>query len=303
VARAAAGPLVSAASIGSATADGAAGNEHAVAATVIQTPGLRLRAALAPSAVAPRMPFTLTIELTNTGEITFAAGALALTATWPLSVTYLAGADGLTPDARTPLWTNSIPLTPGQSLQHTLFLSAPEAITPGLYSGLLTLTGRYPAGTETISKTVKLTLRAPAVALTQATPPIDTLEPGTRTVTVTVTLANTGPTPLTALPLQDFYPGDALRFVAAWPAPDVVSPTGALLWRDLTSAAPLAPGATFSVTAVFEMRNPISPTTPLLHTCVVAGARDLYGNVPAPALSSIAVKLYNVYVPFSLRRD
>ncbi len=298
--RATAGSLLHTATIDSATAEARPGDERASAAATVRAPALRLDAALAPAQVAPRMPFTLTVQVTNTGDAPFATGALALTPTWPLSVTYL------TVENTELLWTNTAPLTPGQSLSYTLSLSATDEIAPGLYLGAVAVTGEAPAGTLIARRTVTLTVATPSVTLTQAVAPLSALEPGTRTVTFTVTLVNDGPAPLTALPLQDFYPGDTLCFVAAWPAPDTISPTGMLLWSDLISATEadvgLAPGVALSVTVVFAAPPTFDPTTPLLHTLIVTGGRDLYGNIPAPALSRMLMRLHHVYIPMILRR-
>jgi len=102
-------------------------------------------------------------------------------------------------------------------------------------------------------------------------------------VSFTIRITNTGQSWLTAVPLQDVYDTNYLRFVSATPAADDTLDDGALDWSDLTDSfgTPLLAGDHFVVIVNFIAKNQTSdlPDDITLNT---ARAHDIVADPDGP---------------------
>ena len=106
-------------------------------------------------------------------------------------------------------------------------------------------------------------------------------------VTFTVTVENTGGTPLTEIPLTDTFDPTYLRFLRADVAPDSTA-SGTLSWTDLTGSGSLAPGSSLTIRVTFEALAETSSTT---NTATVSGVRSAGGQTLPDKSDSLAFSI------------
>jgi uncharacterized repeat protein (TIGR01451 family) len=251
--------------------------------TPMLTPGLVIAKSVTPGQAVPHQPFTYTIRITNTGQITF--DPLVLTDTLPPSFTYVAGSGSPTdPNViAEPLlqWNNLGPLTPGTDITVSFAVTAARGIT-GTFINVALVEGVTPHGTLTDTDDVPVVLRDPAVAIQKQLVAADLDTAAPNLVTFTIVITNVGPTPIAMLPLLDQYEPYYLSFAWASPMPDEPQDDGVLTWYDLTAPAPngfgrdLSPGEAFHLATIFTVAHDITLTT--FNTAVISRAVDTFDN-------------------------
>jgi uncharacterized repeat protein (TIGR01451 family)/fimbrial isopeptide formation D2 family protein len=268
--------------VGSDTPDDNPGNNGDEEPTTPLVPGLELTKDVAPGQAVRNMPFTYTIRITNTGQVTF--NPLVLTDTLPAYFYYVRGT-GVPTDPNViaePLlvWQNLGPLAPGESITVTFALTATPGIT-GIYWNVALVGGEYPGGVLTDTDDAPVAISDPAIALDKQLVSADLDEVLPNYVTFTIVITNVGVSTIDVLPLFDQYDPYYLSFVWAEPMPDEPADDGLLTWYDLTGPAPngfgrdLAPGESFRITTVFSVVHDITTT---VNTAYVQGPYDVYDN-------------------------
>jgi uncharacterized repeat protein (TIGR01451 family)/fimbrial isopeptide formation D2 family protein len=264
--------------VGSDTPDDNPGNNQDDEPTTPLVPGLELTKDVAPGQAVRSMPFTYTVRITNTGQVTF--DPLVLTDTLPADFYYVAGSgDPRDPDLiAEPLlvWSNLGPLAPGQSLTVTFAVTATPGIT-GTYWNVALVGGEYPGGVLTDTDDAPVALTDPAIALDKQLVAADLDDVFPNYVTFTIVITNVGISTIDRLPLVDQYDPYYLSFVTAEPYPDEPADDGLITWYDLTASFErnLAPGEAFRVTTVFRVVRDITTT---VNTAIVEGPYDVYDN-------------------------
>jgi len=268
--------------VGSDTPDYNPANNTDEEPTTPLVPALDLTKSVEPGQAVHNMPFTYTIRITNTGQVTF--DPLVLTDTLPPDFHYVAGSGSpADPDVvaePTLVWQNLDPLAPGASITVTFAVTATPGII-GTYVNVATTTGTTPGPVLTDTDDVPVDIVNPAVVIEKrvAAVDLDIVEPNF--VTFTVLITNVGPSGLSVLPLQDLYDPYYLSFVGGTPYPDEDADDGDLAWYDLTGPAPngfdrnLQPGETFVVTTIFRIVRDITTT---VNTAIISGVFDVYDN-------------------------
>ncbi len=267
--------------------DDPSNDEHDEPTTPL-TPGLQLVKSVSPGQVVRGMPFTYTLRIINTGQITFAA--LRLTDTLPSAdFHYVAGSGApVDPDViAEPLlvWSDLVPvagsLSPGASLDVT-FQVTPSVAT-GVYTNGADVTGDHPGGVITDTDDAPVTVVTPTIALDKRLVVFDNDEIYPNYVTFTIAITNLGPSTIDVLPLHDQYDPYYLGPVDASPTPDVYERgEGLMTWSDLTGSAPhgfgrdLPVGEAFHVTTVFSVVHTIDVTT--TNVVTTTGGEDVYRN-------------------------
>jgi uncharacterized repeat protein (TIGR01451 family) len=288
--------LVHQAHIASAMWDRTPDNNETTHATEVLAPRLALVHRVRPAIGVPGMPLTYTLDLYNTGAVTFAAGSVQLDDLLPAGFDYLTGTTGLTlAETQRLTWANSMPLTPGQRLRLTYVLSARQEISQGLYIGTGQVTATLPAGVLTATRRAAVRLAPPALRLTQRV--MDYAPRDAGPITVTILAHNIGASALTEISLLDAYDVERATLVRAIPAPDVHE-DGRLTWHDLTGAGDaVRPGEHLSVTLVFSLTTPLS----LQHEVTLTRAIDRYGNLTKPLYRSMSMSVDWIYLPMVIR--
>jgi uncharacterized repeat protein (TIGR01451 family) len=248
-----------------------------------QEADLRLTKEVVPGEAAPNMPFSYTIRITNTGEVTFTS--MVLTDTLPQDFHYIIGSGS--PDdpdlIAEPLliWQDLGSLSPGDSLSVSFAVTATSGIT-GTYWNEALVEGQYPGGVVTSTDDAPVSIEDPAVMLSKRVVAIDRDEWAPNYVTFTVAITNVGPSVIDVLPLLDQYDPSYLSFEDATPYPEDDVDDGTVAWSDLTGPAPygfgrdLGLGEAFVVTTVFRVVSDINITTTNIAT--VTNAVDVYEN-------------------------
>ena len=268
--------------VGSDTPDDNPGNNGDEEPTTPLVPGLELTKDVVPGEAVRNIPFTYTVRITNTGQITF--DPLVLTDTLPAGFYYVVGSGVPTdPDViAEPLlvWQNLGPLAPGQSITVTFAVTATPGIT-GTYWNVALAEGTTPSGVLTDTDDAPVAIVDPAIALDKQLVAFDTDLLAPNYVTFTIVITNVGVSTIDVLPLFDQYDPYYLSFVRAEPMPDEPADDGLLTWYDLTGPAPngfgrdLAPGESFRITTVFSVVHDITTT---VNTAYVQGPYDVYDN-------------------------
>ncbi|MFP4395746.1 MAG: FecR domain-containing protein [Anaerolineales bacterium] len=292
--------LVHQARIASAVWDRAPDNNETTQATEVLAPGLTLAHRARPTIGAPGMPLTYTLELRNTGALTFAPGVIQLDNLLPAGFDYLTGTTGLTlVETQRLTWTNATPVTPGQRVGLIYVLAAGEAISEGAHVGTAQATATLPAGVLTATRRAIVRVAPPAVRLSHRVTAYAVGDAGRLTVTLHV--HNIGASALTEIPLADVYDPERAVLIQALPAPDEHE-AGRLAWHNLTDVAGggrnLQPGEHLSVTLAFSLTPPLA----LAHEVAVGPAVDLYGNRAAPLAQVAADRVEWVYLPMVVRQ-
>jgi uncharacterized repeat protein (TIGR01451 family) len=294
--------LVHQARIASAVWDRAPDNNETTQATEVLAPGLALAHRARPAIGAPGMPLTYTLELRNTGALTFAAGVIQLDNLLPAGFDYLTGTTGLTlVETQRLTWTNATPLTPGQRVRLTYVLSARQSISEGVHIGRAQATATLPAGVLTATRRAIVRVAPPAVRLTHHVKDYALGDSGR--ITVTLLVHNIGASALTEISLLDAYDVERATLVRAIPAPDMHE-GGRLAWHDLTGAVPsgvgddLRPGERLSVTLSFSLTDPLS----LQHEVTLTRAMDRYGNLTESLHRPSSVSVDWIYLPMVIRQ-
>jgi len=268
--------------VGSDTSDDNPGNNQDEEPTTPLVPGLELTKDVAPGQAVRNMPFTYTVRITNTGQVTF--DPLVLTDTLPADFHYVVGSgDPSDPDViAEPLlvWRNLGPLAPGESITVTFAVTATPGIT-GTYWNVALVGGEYPGGVLTDTDDAPVAISDPAIALDKQLVSADLDDVFPNYVTFTIVITNVGVSAIDVLPLLDAYDPYYLSFFWAEPMPDEPADDGLLTWYDLTGPAPngfgrdLAPGESFRITTVFSVVHEITTT---VNTAYVEGPYDIYDN-------------------------
>jgi uncharacterized repeat protein (TIGR01451 family)/fimbrial isopeptide formation D2 family protein len=268
--------------VGSDTPDDNPGNNGDEEPTTPLVPGLELTKDVAPGQAVRNMPFTYTIRITNTGQVTF--DPLVLTDTLPAGFYYVVGSgDPSDPDViAEPLlvWQNLGPLAPGESITVTFAVTATPGVT-GTYWNVALVGGEYPGGVLTDTDDAPVAIVDPAIALDKQLVSADLDDVFPNYVTFTIVITNVGISTIDVLPLFDQYDPYYLSFVRADPMPDEPADDGLLTWYDLTGPSPngfgqnLAPGESFRITTVFSVVHDITTT---INTAYVEGPYDIYDN-------------------------
>ncbi|MBC7228180.1 MAG: DUF11 domain-containing protein, partial [Thermoflexales bacterium] len=268
--------------VGSDMPDDNPGNNQDEETTTPLVPGLELTKDVAPGQAVRSMPFTYTIRITNTGQLTF--DPLVLTDTLPADFHYVVGSGSpADPDIiAEPLlvWQNLGPLAPGESITVTFAVTATPGIT-GTYWNVALVGGEYPGGVLTDTDDAPVAIVDPAVAVDKQLVSADLDDVLPNYVTFTIVITNVGISTIDVLPLVDQYDPYYLSFVDATPYPDEDADDGLLTWYDLTSAAPngfgqnLPPGNAFRITTVFRVVHDITTT---VNTAVVSDVVDIWDN-------------------------
>ncbi|MCP4591290.1 MAG: DUF11 domain-containing protein, partial [bacterium] len=262
------GPLHSYAVIRSATLDGDLDDNTVVGSIDALMPALSLAQMVQPGVIVPHQPCTYTLYITNTGAVTFAAQSLslvemlppgfypvAITATQPMTL------------AQTWAWRNPAPLSPGENLHVSLLVSAAETVSPGLYLSAAGVTATVPGGTITTTMPVSVRLALPSVAMVQQITGDGISIATSDRVTLTIRLTNTGPSPLTAVPLLEHHDPQILHFADADPDPEETSGDGAIGWSNLIQAPhgigrDILPGEALTATLAFDVAWPLTTFAP-----------------------------------------
>ena len=268
--------------VGSDTPDDNPGNNGDEEPTTPLVPGLELTKDVAPGQAVRHMPFTYTVRITNTGQVTF--DPLVLTDTLPADFYYVVGSGSpRDPDViAEPLlvWRNLGPLAPGQSITVIFAVTATPGIT-GIYWNVALVGGEYPGGVLTDTDDAPVAIEDPAIALDKQLVAADLDEVLPNYVTFTIVITNIGVSAIDVLPLVDQYDPYYLSFFWAEPYPEEDADDGLLTWYDLTGPAPhgfernLAPGESFRITTVFRVVHDITTT---VNTAYVEGPYDVYDN-------------------------
>jgi uncharacterized repeat protein (TIGR01451 family) len=136
--------------VGSDTPDDNPGNNGDEEPTTPLVPGLELTKDVVPGEAVRNMPFTYTIRITNTGQVTF--DPLVLTDTLPTDFHYVVGSgDPSDPNVIAEprlVWQNLGPLAPGESITVTFAVTATPGVT-GTYWNVALVGGEYPGGVLT----------------------------------------------------------------------------------------------------------------------------------------------------------
>ncbi|MFN3762318.1 MAG: hypothetical protein ACK4WK_03835, partial [Anaerolineae bacterium] len=268
--------------VGSDTPDDNPRNNGDDEPTTPLVPGLEMTKGVVPGEAVRDMPFTYTIRITNTGQVTF--NPLVLTDTLPTGFYYIVGSGRPSdPDViAEPLlvWQNLGPLAPGESITVSFAVTAALGIT-GTYWNVALVGGEYPGGVLTDTDDAPVAIADPAVALDKQLVAADLDEVMPNYVTFTIIITNVGVSTIDVLPLLDQYDTYYLSFVTAEPYPEEDADDGILTWYDLTGPAPhgfgrnLAPGESFRITTVFSVVHDITTT---VNTAIISGPVDVYGN-------------------------
>jgi uncharacterized repeat protein (TIGR01451 family) len=221
---------------------------------------------------------TYTLQVTNTGQITYTW--LWVTDTLPVGISYQAGIDPASPtviDGQQVAWLIPGPIGPGQLVQLT-FLAAVDTRVPGQYLNVVTGTGFYTGGVVTDTADVPLQVSDPAIAVEKSV-----VAPGVvdGVITFTITVSNIGPSTMDVVPLFDYFSGDVV-FNRASPEPNQTGP-GVVVWNDLTAPPPYGFGRDFAPGAAFRGSTAFSVTAQamqfsMVNTAVVSNAVDIFSN-------------------------
>ena len=330
--RHAAGPLHSHAAIRSATLDGNPDDNTAAGSVNALMPALSLAHTVQPDVIAPRQPCTYTLYVTNTGAVTFAAQSLVLVETLPpgfypitLSAAPLAATTTQPMTlTRTWAWHNSAPLSPGESFSVSLVVSATETVSPGLYLSTAGVTVTVPArlaqgrpvrqvqsrpgGPLTAMATIPVRLALPSAAVVQQATGDGTSIATSDRVTLTIRLINTGPSPLTAVPLIERYDPRILHLVGADPDPGDVPGDGTVGWHNLIQAPPhgighsMLPGKGLTVTLAFDITRTLAVSSPVESRVTIGELRDVYGNLSdGYTIEEDVYRMLRLYLPLMIR--
>ena len=244
-------------------------------------PDLELVKTVAPGAAARNMPFTYSIRIQNTGQVTFTA--MRLTDTLPSADFHYIGSSGDPADADTiaePLlvWNDLGILPPGGSLTVSFAVAATPGITGTYWNTATVRVETTPGDVLTATDSVPVDIRDPAVLINKEILGIDRDGVAPDYVTFTIAITNVGPSVIDQLPMVDQYDPYYLSFEDATPYPDSVNDSaGRLVWNDLTvSLGNLSPGDSFHVTTVFNIAHEINVTT--TNVVTVSDVVDLYEN-------------------------
>jgi uncharacterized repeat protein (TIGR01451 family) len=152
--------------VGSDTPDDNPGNNGDEEPTTPLVPGLELTKDVVPGEAVRNMPFTYTIRITNTGQVTF--DPLVLTDTLPADFYYVVGSgDPSDPNVIAEpilVWQNLGPLAPGESITVTFAVTATPGVT-GTYWNVALVGGEYPGGVLTDTDDAPVAIVDPAIAL------------------------------------------------------------------------------------------------------------------------------------------
>jgi uncharacterized repeat protein (TIGR01451 family) len=256
---------------------------------VVLVPSILVGKQVTPGWAAPNMPFTYTIRITNTGQVTFTN--TTLTDTLPPEFNYITGSgspsdpDSTTGSVSTGLtlaWQNLGTLNPSASIDVSFAVTVTPGVT-GTFINAVTATGITPITVVSDTADVPVIIDDPAVVIDKQVVGIDRDILAPNYVTFTIVITNVGPSAIGELPMVDHYDPFYLTFDSATPAPDSVDPFGGVLtWNDLTGPAPngfnrnLPIGDSFSITTIFRIAHDINVTT--TNVVTVTDPVDIYEN-------------------------
>lgn len=282
----ASGPLYGRSAIRSITPESAPGDNVLTWAISPLMPALESGYELSPGTIAPLMPFTCTVYITNTGALSLPARSLSAILSFPqgFRITSVCGR------------CNPRPLAPGEGLGLPLTIVATGEVTPGVHLGQIVVTAATPGGLLTATEPMSVHVALPSVRVAQEA------DAASGQIRLTIRLTNTGPSPLDRIRLYESHvPPLVLR--EAFPLPDGGSAAGELEWPDLTQLPPhglgrnLRPGETLSVTLLFEGAVPL---TWLSSYVEVSDIRDVYGNISEQSFEA-SLAITRLYLPITTR--
>ncbi len=275
-------PFTNLVTIGADTPESDTDNNDDDESTGVLVPGLEVVKTVSVGEAVRNMPFTYTIRITNTGQLTI--DPLMLVDTLPADFYYTPGTGSPSePDVwaePTLIWYDLGALAPGESITVSFGVTATPGIT-GTYVNVVTATGVVPGGTVTDTDDTSILINDPAVEVEKRIVAVDTDLVAPNYITFTITITNVGVSVIDVLPLVDQYDPYYLGFTDATPYPEQDADDGMVTWNDLTGPAPhgfgrnLPPGASFVITTVFRVVNNIITTT---NAATVTDAIDLYDN-------------------------
>lgn len=277
--------------------------------TQVLIPALEVQTALTPTHVAPRMPLTCTVQLTNTGQVTFAAQSLQVVIALPPGMAYVAGPEMLQSTASGNLTgRNPAPLSPGEIFTLNVVVSPTQPMTAGVFLVTTFVTATMPGGPLEVTHDALGQVTHPAVTLGQQAVHSEGVSPSEDRITLTLYLTNTGPSALSMLSLQDQFDPDDLHLVNAYPLPTSIIGDQPI-WSNLTAPAPhgwghtLAPRNAASVTLIFTTSYSSELPAPLRHTLSMNGVTDVYQNhAPDITRDWIVAGKVRVYLALILRQ-
>ncbi|RLC95258.1 MAG: hypothetical protein DRI77_10220, partial [Chloroflexi bacterium] len=244
-------------------------------------PELELVKTVAPGIAARSMPFTYSIRIENTGQVTFTA--MRLTDTLPSADFHYIGSSGDPADPDTiaePLlvWNDLGVLPPGGSLTVSFAVTATPGITGTYWNTATVRVETTPGDVLTDTDNVPVDIHDPALEISKEILSLDRDGVAPDYVTFTIAITNIGPSVIDVLPLVDQYDPYYLSFHDAAPYPDSVNNSaGSLVWNDLTiPLGNLPPGDTFHIVTVFNIAHEINVTT--TNVVTTTNAVDLYDN-------------------------
>lgn len=294
------GPLYGRIAISSATPESAPADNVSTWVINPLVAGLEVGHAVTPRLIAPHMPFTWTVYLTNVGTLSFPVRSLTVVPSLPPGFRP-ASRDGMAIKAKKS-WHNAATLVPGEAISLPLnFIAAGDAV-PGLYTGQAAITAAFPGGLLTATEAVSVSLALPSVTINQQA------GAASGRVWITVCLTNTGPSVLDLVQLHDkLTPSPAIS--GASPAPDDEVTADGLRWLDLTGPPPhgwgrdLRPGETLTVALVLDVPRPSLPGVCIESHAIVSELRDVYGNRSYGGIDSVVLCTGSrLYLPLMLRQ-
>lgn len=243
---------------------------------------------------------TFTIRITNTGTISVAQ--LPLLDTYDATILRFerAAPPPATASAGTLAWTNLTtdtlfgPLAPGQSIAVVTVFRAiapkPATVNAAATGTLVGVDGQTGAGGS--GQAGGGTVGGRVIVQKNLSPGM--LPVSGQPITFTIAITNDGAADIVALPLQDTYSTEVLRFLRASPPPTSVNTaTGELRWDDLLpliGLARLRPGAVITVTTVFSALRSVEGG--VINRAGAGAVRDEFGNaVDAPRQTEIPIRI------------
>jgi len=294
-------PVMYTATLRSMTRDLYLSNNRSVISTPVHIADLTLHSYITPQRIAPHMPFTYTIVLTNTGDVTFPHTTLSLWGMLPEAIDYdVANAAGSS-DQHLLSWHNNVAITPGAAITITLSPSATNLL-PGNYSHTVTASVHFAGLVARASEATSITVALPSLAIEQQ---ITYGVSGTTVsmITLTTYLTNTGPSPISILPMRAVYTHPNLYFLNAIPFPSSVISNGELIWHNTLALTRIIPvNAHHLVTTTFYLSPHKRLPTSLAYELQIYDAADIYQNRVANTLIMYHGS-HQLYLPLVMRQN
>lgn len=297
------------ATIHSATLDDETANNTIIYSLPVLEPALSIAQTIDPPTVAPHQLHTYTLHITNTGSITLVSHSILLTEQLP------AGFHIITPvitssTSPTPtwVWRNHTPLAPGDYLTASLIVSTTGTLPPGVYHPIAHVIATAANRAITATSTVSVSLAHPSVTLEQYVTDNGNHTARSMPIVIAIQLTNSGPSPLTVVPLLVRYDSHITRFISADPAPAKTLDDGTIIWSDLLSSSPdegesaILPGEHLAITVTLDTIAALEVHSPITSFVTIGELRDIYGNRTAGHTIQQTLNLLKyLYLPSIIR--